>query len=283
MIKNDTKKLISAVDQLITKSGDLVNRHGFESTPGSISENELKTFDRPLSLKTAYSQGHTFVEVAGDQLMAFARTLTEPIQTVAPFSCARSVLESGALSHWLLDNNITATERVGRSLAFRFEGMVQQMKLANSSRTKNNLETIDRQTQNIIDTAHELGYQIFRNKDRVVGVATRMPSITNLTKTMLNKEFDYRLLSAVTHAHHFALAQTSFAKYQDDADDPEVVLYEKSLDPRFLLYLCKITTEVFINAITDLTKLHGTFHLDYEHLFMSTSKEIESYYRKINR
>jgi hypothetical protein len=277
--KEDTENLISAIDNLIDKSGELINMHGFDSKPDSISSQELESFQRPLSLKTAYSQGHTFVEVAGDQLMAFSRTLKEPIQTIAPFTCSRSVLESCALAIWLLNNEITVTERVKRSLSFRFEGMTQQKKLANSSRTKNGLEVIEIQTNKIIKIAQDMSFPIFRDKkDKITGVATRMPSITNLAKNILNKEHEYRLLSAVTHAHSFALIQTSFAKY-GDSEDVEIVLYEKSLDPRFILYLCRLTNEVFCNAVTTLTKLHGTYHIDYDYLFEETNEKVKSYYQ----
>ncbi|MEX0780112.1 MAG: hypothetical protein WD491_05565 [Balneolales bacterium] len=283
MDKRDTKNLISAIDLLIDKSGELVNKHGVDSKPGSISSKELSSFQRPLSLKTAYSQGHTFVEVAGDQLMAFSRTLKEPIQTIAPFTCGRSVLESCSLAVWLLNNEIDSNERVKRSLAFRFEGMTQQKKLAVSSRTKNGLDDIEIQTDKIIQTAKDLGYQVFCNrKNKITGVATRMPSITELIKNILNKEFDYRLLSAVAHAHHFALAQTSFAKYSD-SEDEEIFLYEKSLTPVFILYLCQLTSEVFTNAVRNLTKLHGTFDPEYEFLFKETKDIMDIFYNKLNQ
>ncbi|REL38419.1 hypothetical protein DYD21_00240 [Rhodohalobacter sp. SW132] len=161
MNKRDTENIVSAIENLIDKSGELINIHGVNSKPGSISSKELETFQRPLSLKTAYSQGHTFVEVACDQLMAFSRTLKEPIQTVAPFTCSRSVLESCSLAVWLLNNEITAEDRVKRSLSFRFEGMVQQKKLANSSKSKNGLEVIDIQTNKIIKIAQDMSYPIF--------------------------------------------------------------------------------------------------------------------------
>lgn len=281
MNKRDTENIVSAIENFIDNSIELINKHGFEPKPGSISSEELESFQPPLSLKTAYSQGHAFVEVAFDQLMAFTRTLKEPIQTIAPFTCSRSVLESCSLAVWLLNNEITAEERVKRSLSFRFEGMVQSKKLANSSISENGIEITDIQTNKIIKIAQDMSYPIFRNKkNKIIGVATHMPSITDLAKNILNKEYEYRLLSAVAHAHNFALIQTSFVRYSDSEDD-EVSLYEKSLDPRFIIFLCKLTIEVFCKAVKTLTKLHGTYHIDYDSLFDEINKKFKAYYQML--
>lgn len=177
MNKQDTKDVIAAIDHLISKTSELVNKYGPDSQTDSISSTELAKFERPLSLKTAYSQGHILVEVAADQLMAFTRTLEEPIQTIAPFTCARSVLESCALANWLVDNNITPLERVKRSFAFRFEGMEQQRKLINSADSENGQNKFKERTEEVVETAKKLGLEIFTNKkDKIVGIGVRMPS-----------------------------------------------------------------------------------------------------------
>jgi hypothetical protein len=121
-------KAVQAVQQLHDKTANFLIAQGLEPKSGSPAAKELQAFERPESLVTAYGQGTSLIEVAADHLIAFTKTVTEPAETVAPWTTTRAVLEASALSCWLLDVKITARERVGRSLAFRYEGFIQQEK-----------------------------------------------------------------------------------------------------------------------------------------------------------
>src|SRR5215217_7687430 len=77
--------------------------YGTDPQPGSIAESEIRNFHRPESIHTAQSQAWILVEVAADQLTALVKTLTEPVETVAPYTCVRSLLEGAALACWLFD------------------------------------------------------------------------------------------------------------------------------------------------------------------------------------
>src|SRR5687767_9168215 len=105
-------KAVRAAQQLHDKTGAFFDSQGLEPKIDSLAVRELQTYERPESLLTAYSQGISLIEVAADHLIAFTRTLTEPAQSIAPWTMARAVLEASALSYWLLDTKITAHMRV---------------------------------------------------------------------------------------------------------------------------------------------------------------------------
>src|SRR5687768_9940331 len=104
--------------------------YGHTPVSGSIAELELQTFPRAESVHTAQSQAWMLLEVAADQLTAFLKTVSEPLETIAPYTCVRSLLEAAALASWILDPTIDVRTRVSRSLALRYEGLVQQLKWA---------------------------------------------------------------------------------------------------------------------------------------------------------
>lgn len=105
------------------KIGQLTDSQGMGPTKNSPAYKELHSFQNPESVTTAFSQGSMLIEVSADQLMAFTKTITEPAQAIAPWTCVRAIIEASGLALWLLNPNIGVTTRVRRSFAFRYEGL----------------------------------------------------------------------------------------------------------------------------------------------------------------
>ena len=204
------ENLRAALAALRDALADLVQSSGYDPVHGSPAEVELKTFPRPESLHTAHGQACMLVEVTADQLTAFIKTVSEPVETIAPYTCVRSLLEAAALGCWLLDPTIDANTRVSRSLALRYEGMLQQQKWARSA-GEDPAKAQDRLDE-VADVAHVLGYPpVNDSRGKRRGAGTPMPSVTDLIRDTLNEEPLYRLLSAVAHGHHWAIHRLSFA------------------------------------------------------------------------
>jgi hypothetical protein len=131
----------------------------------------------------------------------------------------RCVLETGALAAWFLDPAIDAHERARRSFAFRFEGLEHQIKFLNSiNSTPDRASALEEQIEEAERAANRLGFQSLRNKKGVRnGIGMLMPSMTGLISDVLSDEPTYRLLSAMTHGHHWALLQFGYTR--DEADD----------------------------------------------------------------
>src|SRR4051794_39436451 len=96
---------------------------GVSPMPGSKAEKELAEFPKSGLVKTAYSQGGLLLNSASDHLSAFAKSMTGTIETIAPWTLVRGVVEASTMSIWLLDASIDVKERVARSYAYRYDGI----------------------------------------------------------------------------------------------------------------------------------------------------------------
>jgi hypothetical protein len=92
-----------------------------------------------------------------------------------------------------------------------------------------------------------------------------MPNVTDVIRDMLDKEAEYRLLSAITHGHHWALQQLSF-QLADDAKvgatasavvNNSTHLLEKHLAPNSVAYLCLEAVTAFTKSFWYMCQLFG--------------------------
>lgn len=198
-----------ALGQLRDRLAAYARSYGSDPQPGSVGEAEIKTFTRAESVHTAQSQAWILVEVTSDQLTAFIKTVTKPVETVAPYTCVRSLLEGAALACWLFDPAINVMDRVARSIALRHKGMLQQLRWARAA--GEDAAKAERRLADIATLASTLGYKpILDETGRHSGAGQNLPSVTDLIGSTLDEEEHYRLLSAVAHGHHWALQQLSF-------------------------------------------------------------------------
>ena len=73
---------------------------------------------------------------------------------------------------------------------------------------------------------------VLDSRARQIGVGQKMPGATDILKTVLTEEMAYRLLSAVAHAHNWALLQLGFRRSSTQppltADGVSTTTLEKS-------------------------------------------------------
>lgn len=264
--RDDVIRMVQAVEKLHDAVGQFSNECGLQPSPNSQAASELNTFQRPESLRTAYSQGNILIEVAADQLIAFTKTVTEPVQTVAPWSCLRAIVESCALATWLLDPNLDARTRVQRSFAFRYDGLIEEVKFARASGNKPGISKVTARINEVERDALRLGFPRVEDKNKVRrGIAQHMPSITDIIIKTLDEEAIYRVTSAMTHAHPWALQQLSFRRVKkeeyplaEDIDSiSDVHLFEKHLEPFSVALLCSKAANVFSKPVIYKGKLFG--------------------------
>lgn len=264
--RDDALRVVQALRELHDKTGQFLNECGMHPSADSRAAAELRTYQRPESLETAYSQGSMLADAAADQLMAFTKTVSEPIQTIAPWTCVRAVVEAAALAAWLLDPAVEASERVQRSFALRYEGLSQQVKFARAAGNESEATIAAARIDEVERVAISLGFPRLENrKAHRTGIAQHMPSVTYVIARTLDKEATYRLLSPVTHAHHWALLQTSFRKTEehetyyteDSAERASVRLFKKSLPPIGVAFLSKEAMCAFSTPIQHKCSLFG--------------------------
>lgn len=263
---DDVSRMIRTLRDLHDGLGQFLTGCGHQPSSGSQAAAEFRTFQRSESLETAYSQAGVLIEVAADQLMAFIRSVTEPVQTIAPWTCVRAIIESSAPAAWLLDPSLDARTRVQRSFGFRYEGLAQQVKFARASGDEPATAKAITRIDDVERVAVELGFSRVENqRGRRVGIAQQMPSITDLVAQALDEEATYRLLSAVAHAHLWAVQQLSFRRIEDenawlipeDAGVGSAHLLEKSLRPESAALLCSRAASAFVKPIRHKCQLFG--------------------------
>lgn len=199
------------------------------------------------------------MEAAADHLIAFVDLLAEPSKTVAPWTCVRALLESSAIGLWFLSPDVDVGERVARCFAFRYVGFVQQMKFFNASTESSRIDEVRRRMSKVEKDALSLGYpKLVDKKGNMNGIAKHMPSITSLIGATLDRESEYRLLSAVAHGHHWATQQTSFRVVDvPDARGNSEKALEKYVHPDFVLFAGSIAVTAFSKVNWNLWRLYG--------------------------
>ncbi len=257
--REDIKNLVSTVHNFFDKTGQIFNQYNNEPSPNSLASSEISNFPTPELVSTAYSLGTISMESAADHLMAFANLVSEPVKTIAPWTCVRGLLESCAMAYWFLDPSIDAMNRVGRSFAFRFKGFEEQIKYFRKINDQSKMDFAQNRIIKVENDAMALGFpQLLNDKGRVNGIAQYMPSITDLIETTLNGESDYRLLSAVAHGHHWATHQIGFRVVE--MENPQGKLAKaliKTAHPNFIMYIGLIAVTSFSKVLWNMWQLYG--------------------------
>lgn len=215
---------------------------GLDPTSTSKASLELAEFERPELIRTAYSQGNLRVEYAADHLMGFVKAYREPAVTISPFTCIRTVIEVTAAGIWLLDNKVSASTRVQRSIRLRLQGLNEQLKFFRSSSNHSEENEV-------------------RIKQRIAQLEPLAPDVPNpssigLIASTLDQESNYRLLSSFAHGYDWAIHQLSFQIAQDDPVHGGKLL-EKSFNPTAVIFLCHIAARAFAKLVWCKSSLFG--------------------------
>lgn len=196
------------LSQFHTEAAQFILSNGSKPLPGSQALTEQAAYPRSESILSAYSVGTMLIGYGGEHLTAFVKTITEPVELIASYTCVRSMLESCSLAAWLLDPSINAHDRAGRVFALRYEGLEQQLKFARAKGLPATEITAQEIRINTVEgDATALGFPPVTNaKGKRIGIAQQMPGATDMIKMMLDEEIMYRLLSGVAHGHFWAIS-----------------------------------------------------------------------------
>ncbi len=245
-----------ALDGLLSETATLVNAINHEPAPDSIAAKELQSFHRRISIKTAQDQSYLVLEGAADYMSGIVKTLTEPVETIAPWSLARGVMECSANSIWLGRPDISAHQRVCRSLAFRLKGIQEQSRL--SKNAPEIVTPLENSYRRLLETAEEAGVEIKINSNGVpTKIGVHLPSATDICESELGESTIYRVLSAMTHSQPFAIQQLSFRRIGPSKNDPERIDNKKFLSNESVAFMCTFSGRSFLRALSARLKYFG--------------------------
>jgi hypothetical protein len=278
-LKTDLLPPVAALQAFLDQSAVLWNQPGDQPAPRSQATLELAGFTRPESVGTAYSQANLAFEAAVDYSMALVKTLTSPGQSIACWGCTRSTVESSALATWLWDIKINARQRVQRSLAFRHEGLLRQLKLAQISKGDFDQNKIIARLNEVEYIALELGIAKLADKKgkKEIALEMRIPTVTEIITEILNRKESYMMLSAMVHGHGWALQSLAFnlsKEYQDIFTGVKGRYLEKHLEYSHIIYLCTEALSCLTNPILMKFKLFGWDAKPMAILIQRTQKEL---------
>jgi hypothetical protein len=219
------------LDQEVTT---FVQSQGVDPAPGSQAATERATYKRPESLYTVSGICGILLESVAEHVSLLVRAMHEPITPFACWTCVRSMLESASIAAWLHDPKIDAEKRISRAYAHRYEGLEEQMKFGRAANIPaDELKKLEDLVDKLEQDAVALGFFVIQDrKGNRIGIAERTPSATDIIKLMLNEEVAYRALSAVAHAHTWAMQRLGFTlaavQPSPTGDGTCVVALEKS-------------------------------------------------------
>ena len=275
---------IEALKHLHSQTSVYINANKAQPNETSAANQELTTFARPESVLTAISQIMLCVEVSADHLISFTKSVTEPALTIAPWAIARSMLESCSLGIWISTNKINARSRVSRSLAFRYDGLKEQIKLLRLIEQPDKIDKAELRLRQIEETAVTLGYKpIVDRNGRTRGICEEMPSATKLVGNTLAQEVLYRLCSAIVHGQTWALKELSFKVIDGPVVRVEDELWESPKGTRFLEkhislemvdLLCRVICADFSRFVWNTSRYFGWDLIRLNEILESTYQQL---------
>lgn len=228
---------LDALAHLCGESGKFLDTYACQPVDGSLAKAEHAAYGEPRAIQAAWSIANLLLQYAADHVNAFVKLADVPANAQASWTCIRSMLESCSIGAWIVDPAIDAHERAGRTYAYRYEGFSQQLKLAESpGGDRSKVSIINSKIDAMEKQAIAAGFSRRANKkgDRC-GVGVHMPSATDIIKSILDDETFYRILSAIAHGHHWALAQMYRVIDDGRAPDDTMVMLEKSVTPEMIM------------------------------------------------
>jgi len=276
LFREDAKRAREIIDRFLENTSIEFNKYNNLPSSNSIAIQEKQTFSMPKLVEDAHYSGSLSIEAAADHFMAFTDLITEPVKTLAPFTCIRGLLESSALAIWLLDPKIDVDSRIKRCFAFRYKGFIEQIKYSRLIKNVTSEEKILERIKLKNEKAKLLGYsEILDKKGNISAIGQHMPSIVELIELTLNGEKDYRILSAVAHGQHWAMFQIGFRVIEvKQPDGSTTKTLEKSLNSELVFYLISIAFPAFAKALWHLWQLYGWDLQEIKNLLDSTANEL---------
>jgi hypothetical protein len=278
----DYRRMLEALDFLLRAVGDLKDDNQDRWRTGSQAEVESATFPDAEAARTAYAPASLAITVAGDNMFAIGRALTEPVLTVAPWVLARAVLESASVAAWLLDPKIDARTRVSRSMSLRLKHLRDELTYVRSALDRRPvakqaltvaIPTVENQINGLSMVAQKRGITLRQDsRGNLIGFPDAVPAFTVLADN-LGEADTYRLLSGLAHGRSWAVMALATRSAGVVAGVPMI---EQNLSANSALFIISAAAEWFSKPVWnyvllngwDLGRLTGVLEEAYDQLHM---------------
>ena len=122
---------------------------------------------------------------------------------VAPWSIARAILELTALTTWLLQPDLSPSERIGRGMTIRLRSFEDAIQFGREIRSDSAPRIISEAQNGIVqlrkDAKSRKIPETLNKKERLIGFLGKFPETASLIKMAFDDAYLYRLLSGLAH------------------------------------------------------------------------------------
>jgi hypothetical protein len=244
------RKMLDAIPVFADSLRDFYRAHGGKSFPDAPIEAEKAAYVDSGSVDLAYDHPAFLAECAGDNMVAFHKTMVEPVALVGPWVCVRAAFETSAFAAWLADPGITVTERVTRSFSFRHKSFDEQVKFLRSRNAPpTQIQTVVQRMQHAEEEARKQKLRILKDKNhRTIGLGMQLPTATTLVVEIFKDEPSYRLLSGMTHGYPWVHGLIIKPDKNDDGVSPRVAV-TREMPSVNVGYLCARAVRAYSRAV----------------------------------
>jgi hypothetical protein len=197
------QQMLGAIPIFASMLSEFYKAQSGRTFPSSPMEAEKAVYSDPESVDLAYDFVAFLTECAADNMLAFHKTMVEPIPAFGVWVSVRATFETSAYAAWLAEPGISVTERVTRGFAFRYKSLDEAAKFsrARDPRSDASRKGIERVCQ-IEESARSQGISVLTDKkDKTIGIGMPLPSATCLVTKIFKDEPSYRLLSGLAHGY----------------------------------------------------------------------------------
>ncbi len=274
-------KLIAGFRQgleiLTTEVADFIRSQDRDPLPGSQATRELLAFPHEDALSVSWSSAFILIELGAEHVSVFLKTLKAPIENIACCTCIRSMLEACSIGAWLVDPAIDPEIRAKRAFAYRYEGMSQQLTLAQTVKANpGEIQKCKDRIDQVENRACALGFpKVVNKRGERIGIGQQMPSATSIIELVMGDPHAYRLLSAVAHGHMWAITQLCYKKAESIKPSPGYYHLEKSLNIKGFAMLSVSAISALSRPVWNLSRYFGWDLLRIEEIFEKAADAME--------
>ena len=270
-------KARDALTSLIVRARDIHESLGTDPEADSVADQDRRANQKVAG--TLLEQGDLLLTQVADHAIGFRELVrVEHTRALAPSVMARAVLENAAMVLWLLDVNVDAITRFGRSLTWQRKDLNEEKKLTRSLIKHHREEMnkalaenpsfeispmesmIEARESELKDAEEKIGELETLAGTHDLGQIPGFQGFTNIVGRVKNWEVHYRMLSGLIHGNSSRLKSIGYRVVQGQ-QTPSGVVLERRVDPVVLVYLCDVVAEAFILAVGARHEYFG-FDLD---------------------
>ena len=266
----------------------------FEYASPSQAVSEVRQCQCPSRLEEAYVHGtRQYLFVALDHMLGLSRMLSpQTIRlTLSPWTCARVILESCAKAVWLLSTEISAEQRVTRSLNSLLQDQEQLRKYLNSIKKHDPSAIDDTEYVSVVKRAEERVELLqsdaqsmnivpkFNKKGKLIGFGNEQSSALERIVSTLGPDMEerYRSYSAIVHGSEWATL--TLGARVDPTSERNAAIQE--MCPSHAMSLVALSMSFFALAAWnhfglygwDVEGLKGILHSAYDHALPGSSDQ----------